>query len=41
MEISGWGWLFLTGSWGLVVGLTIFSFWRALGKKNNKNNGGD
>lgn len=32
MELTSSGWLFLTTSWAFVIGLTLFSFKKALGE---------
>lgn len=30
------GWLFLAGSWGLILGLCVFCFWKVLKKKEKR-----
>lgn len=31
--MTGGGWVFITLSWGFILGMTIFCFWKVLGKK--------
>ncbi len=34
------GWIFLLLSWGFILGLTVFCFWKVLRKKDDDRNRG-